>query len=71
MMRTMVAIGLLALLLPGTPALALTTKQKMETCTFGANDQKPKGAERKSFMSKCMANTDAPAKKPKAAPKPQ
>lgn len=71
MMRTMIAIGLLALVLPSVPAQALTTKQKMETCTFGANDQKLKGAARKSFMSKCMANTDAPMKKPKAAPKPQ
>jgi hypothetical protein len=42
----------------------------METCTFGANDQKLAGAARKSFMSKCMANEGAPkraAKKPAAS----
>jgi len=70
-MRKILMIGLLALVVPSAPALALTAKQKMETCTFGANDQKLKGAARKSFISKCMANGDAPAGKPMAAPKAQ
>lgn len=50
---------------------APTAKQKMETCTFGADDQKLEGAARKSFMSKCMARGDAPGKpaaKPAAKP---
>ena len=72
MMRTMIALATLALLLPGAPAQALTTKQKSETCAFGANDQKFKGAQRKSFMAKCMAKGDAPGTKMRApAPKPQ
>ena len=41
---------------------------------FGADDQKLAGPARKSFLSKCMANSDAPVKqaKPKQAkPMPQ
>ena len=44
------------------PALALTPQEKMTTCNFGADDQKLTGAKRKSFMSKCMADADAPTK---------
>ena len=54
-----------------SPAFAVTPKEKMETCKFGADDQKLMGAARKSFMSKCMSNKDAPRGKPVAAPKPQ
>jgi hypothetical protein len=43
----------------------------METCTFGADDQKLTGAKRKAFLSKCMANRDSPRGKPAPAPKPQ
>ena len=44
----------------------------METCNFGANDQKLAGAARKSFMTKCMSNKDAPRGKPVTpAPKAQ
>ena len=43
----------------------------METCAFGADDQKLTGAKRKAFMSKCMSNKDSPRGKPMAAPKPQ
>ncbi len=52
------------------PAAALTAKQKMETCKFGADDQKLKGKARTSFISKCMAN-EKPAKKLPAPPKPE
>ncbi len=45
-----------------TPGLAITAQEKMATCKFGADDQKLAGAKRKSFLSKCMADTDAPAK---------
>ena len=75
--RLIAATGLAAIAFAGTPALALTTKEKMETCKFGADDQKLAGAARKGFMSKCMANSDAPvkpaktAKTAKPAPKPQ
>jgi hypothetical protein len=62
--------AVLALLSTSQPGFALTTKQKMETCKFGADDQKLTGAARKAFLSKCMAN-EAPAKKPAAAAKPK
>jgi hypothetical protein len=51
------------------PVSALTAKQKMETCKFGADDQKLTGAARKKFLANCMANRDSPRGKP--APKPQ
>jgi hypothetical protein len=43
----------------------------METCKFGADNQKLVGAKRKAFMSKCMSNADSPRGKPVNAPKPQ
>jgi hypothetical protein len=36
----------------------------METCKFGANDQKLAGAKRKTFISKCLSNADSPRGKP-------
>jgi hypothetical protein len=60
-------IGLLPVLLLASPASAATQAQKMETCKFGADDQKLDGAKRKAFMAKCMANRDdkrGPAMKP-------
>ena len=56
------------LLLAGTPALALTAKEKMETCKFGAADQKLTGKAQQDFIKKCMANEPA-AKAAPAAPK--
>jgi hypothetical protein len=46
--------------MPGSAALAVSAKDKMETCKFGANDQKLEGAARKNFMAKCMANRNDP-----------
>lgn len=71
MLRLMVAAGLAASFVLSPAAFAATTEQKMETCKFGADDQKLTGAKRKSFMSKCMSNADSPRGKPMAAPKPQ
>ena len=48
-----------------------TRQQKMETCEFGAKDQKLTGAARKTFMAKCLASDDASARKPSAKPKTQ
>ena len=66
MLRTTILIGLIgafAFLVPHS-ASALTAKQKMETCKFGADDQKLTGRKRKTFISKCMANEKpAPAAK--------
>jgi psiF repeat len=74
MLRALSVLCLLPLLLLASPASALTKAQKMETCKFGADDQKLTGAKRKSFLAKCMSNRNdkrgamkLPAKKP--APK--
>jgi hypothetical protein len=67
MLRHAAIIGLLPLLLAVTPAAAVTKEQKMETCTFGADNPKLEGAKRKAFIAKCMANRDdkrGPVKRP-------
>jgi hypothetical protein len=69
--RLISAAGLAASFLLSAPAFA-ATKEKLETCNFGADDQKLTGAARKSFMAKCMSNKDSPRGKPaKPAPKAQ
>ncbi|MBV9555805.1 MAG: hypothetical protein JO254_01875 [Pseudolabrys sp.] len=60
MLRMLTVIGMLSLLFAAAPASALTTAQKMETCKFGADDQKLDGAKRKAFMAKCMSKKDDP-----------
>jgi hypothetical protein len=54
------AAAVLALLTPSDPAAAVTAKDKMATCKFGADDQKLTGAARNAFMTKCMANRNDP-----------
>jgi hypothetical protein len=54
--------GLLAVALLGTPAQALTAKEKRETCQIGATHENLKGAKQKAFIAKCMANEPAPGK---------
>lgn len=76
MLLRALALGLFAALVFSAPAGAVTAKQKMETCKFGAQDQKLSGKEEKAFMRKCMARGDAPAHKKKkkassAAPAPK
>ena len=79
MLRILGVLSLLPLLLLAGPANAATKEQKMETCKFGADDQKLAGAKRTRFIANCMANrndkrgpTPKPkkpkAKKPAAAP---
>jgi hypothetical protein len=58
MLRILGLMSLLPLLLLATPASAITKVQKMETCKFGADDQKLEGAKRKTFLNNCMANRD-------------
>jgi hypothetical protein len=81
MLRTLSVLSLLPLLLLATPASAVTAKQKMETCKFGADDQKLTGAKHKAFIAKCMSNRNdkrgpavaakkPAAKKPMAGPPP-
>jgi len=71
MLRYAVAIVMLTALLPTAPSFALTAKQRMDTCKFGADDQKLQGPARKAFIAKCMSNKDdprGPAAPPAAAP---
>jgi hypothetical protein len=60
MLRYAVVATLLAVMLPSAPSFAVTPKDKMATCKFGADDQKLQGAERNAFMKKCMSNKDDP-----------
>src|ERR1700688_3168558 len=46
--------------LPSAPSFAVTAKEKMATCKFGADDQKLAGAARTKFMKNCMANKNDP-----------
>ena len=54
MLRYLALIGLPLLLLTASPASALTAKQKMETCKFGADNEKLTGKKRTAFIHKCM-----------------
>jgi hypothetical protein len=47
-------------ILPTAPSFAVSAKDKMATCKFGADDQKLAGAARNAFMKKCMSNHDDP-----------
>jgi hypothetical protein len=67
--RIIAAAGLTASLLLASPAFAATSKEKQETCAFGADDQKLTGAKRKAFMAKCMSNSDSPRGR-QAVPRP-
>jgi hypothetical protein len=62
----MAIFSLLPLLLLATPASAVTSAEKAQTCKIGADAQKLTGAKRKTFIAHCMANGDA---KPMAAKK--
>ena len=54
MLRYLALIGLPLLLLTASPASALTAKQKMETCKFGADNEKLTDKKRIAFIHKCM-----------------
>ena len=60
MHRYAFAAAILIAMLPGGPSFAVTAKEKMATCKFGADDQKLLGAARATFLKKCMANRDDP-----------
>jgi hypothetical protein len=44
----------------GHQVSALSAKDKMKTCQFGADDQKLVGTARKTFISRCMTNRNDP-----------
>jgi hypothetical protein len=60
MHRYAFAAAVLIAMLPSGPSFAVTAKEKMATCKFGADDQKLLAAARASFLKKCMANRDDP-----------
>lgn len=60
MLRYAVIAATLIAVLPSAPAFAISEKDKMATCKFGADDQKLQGAARTKFMKNCMANRDDP-----------
>jgi hypothetical protein len=68
------AVALAPVALAATPASAVTSEEKKETCKVGAESQQLQGVKRDDFIKKCMAggNYEPPARKnAKAAPKPQ
>jgi hypothetical protein len=48
------------IVLPSAPALAVTAKQKMETCKFGADHPMLAGKQRADFIKKCMSDKNDP-----------
>jgi hypothetical protein len=60
MYRLIFAAGLLAVLLPTAPSLAVSSKDKAATCKFGADDQKLTGKVRSAFVAKCMSSKNDP-----------
>ncbi len=54
MLRTL-GLFALPLVLLATPASAITTDEKMETCKVGAQSQNLEGAKAAAFVKKCMA----------------
>jgi hypothetical protein len=60
MHRLIFIAAVLIVALPSAPSFAVTAKEKMATCKFGADDQKLAGAARAKFMKNCMANKNDP-----------
>jgi psiF repeat len=64
-MQRYTLVASLFLVLPLThllsvPALAVTPKQKMETCKFGADHPMLNGKARTDFIKKCMSDKNDP-----------
>jgi len=70
LLRYVSAVGLFAIVALDTPASAVTATEKMETCKVGADAQKLAGAARKRFITRCMADSDVPAKRAAKKPPP-
>ena len=60
MIRYAALAAVLGMMLPGVPSYAVSAKDKMATCKFGADDQKLQGTARSAFMKKCMSSKDEP-----------
>ena len=72
MMTMLRTLGLFALplVLLASPASAVTTNEKMETCKVGADAQNLEGAKAKAFINKCMAKGNYEPAARRAAKKP-
>ena len=72
MQRYILVITVFSLLslivLPSAPALAITTKQKMKTCKFGADHPMLAGKQRADFIKKCMSDKNDPRGPSSGAP---
>jgi hypothetical protein len=60
MHRCLFLAAALVAVLPSAPSFAVSAKDKMATCKFGADDQKLAGKARTAFMAKCMSNKNDP-----------
>lgn len=64
MRRTIAIAGILSgvafATLAAAPAFAITAKEKMVTCKFGADNEKLAGQRRAEFLKRCMSNEDDP-----------
>jgi hypothetical protein len=60
MLRYAVVAAMLVVTLPSAPSFAVTSKDKMATCKFGADDQKLQGKAREAFLKKCMSGKNDP-----------
>jgi len=69
-LHVLAATFALPLLLSAGRASAVTHKEKLATCEFGAKDQKLTGAKRKHFIARCMANENYTPRAKAAAMKP-
>ncbi len=50
------------------PASAVGAREKMDTCKFGAAEQKLQGKAEQDFIRKCMANEPAVSSKSNGSP---
>jgi len=73
MLRKLALVALVPLLAAASPALAVTAKEKQETCKVGADSQELTGAKRSAFIKKCMAkgNFEPPGRKTAKKPAPK
>ena len=60
MFRCAFLTAALTVLLAAGPCFAVDAKQKMATCTFGADQQRLQGEASDTFLRKCMEDRDDP-----------
>lgn len=60
MYRALFVVVALTMMLPSAPSFAVSAKDKMATCKFGADLQKIRGPARVTFLKRCMMNRNDP-----------